>query len=294
MQRQSSEWNPIQKIGFFASSENITQSIFVIIDMMPSFIAARKPSIISSLGESLRNAMNEGQYILIVNYDRGGQRFIDNKWVTVPIEERVDDQLHPDLKKILEAYPNKATIWKKTDSGANEILGHLKSKNIPFSRICVAGVNICGCVSSTVEDLSRNQGNFIIELNESCCTCDCSSSEGICTRYSISNLEDYKGVINISKIKQNLLLAALSGANHLDVQNILAEYGTKICQHENIKELEKLKEIKRDLLASLRLIKLGKCNNMQSSLNLEASINQLLDSIQYHFDTRNSEKCVMM
>jgi nicotinamidase-related amidase len=279
----------------FFLPEKKQQIIFAIIDMQPTFIAAKKQVMINSFKKALNNAMTQGQYILFVNYDLMSKIYVQGKWVA-PIEERNADkdyQVNPVLNQMVAAYPNKATIWKCTDSGATEILEHLKSKKIAFEKICIAGVNICACVSSTVEDLSsKSQKGFLIELNNSCCSCDCSFSEELCTRESINKLERYKNVI--SDKGNNILKSALEKRELENVNEILSLYDKSIVEYIESKNDDKLIEIKRDLLSSLYFLKCVNRPISDRTIELSNKLNQLLEKLQVALDELNAKRCVIM
>ncbi len=285
--------HPRNNIGFFKSTTNAYDTVFVVVDMQPYFNGAKKPATVSAVAETLTTAMSQGHLILFVNYDRQNQELINGQYVPLPIEQREErDQLHPELQKLTASYPNKTTLWKQTDTGADVILDYFKSKNISFSRICVTGTNVCGCVSWTVKELANATGEFLIELNEDSCGCDCDSD--VCARCTISCLEDHKGVVNSSNKNNNLLVNALNHSNPVTIQKILSDYEDKIMEYEKTKECVDLVDIKRDLLIARYFLKSGRYQVPQANLNLQDSMKRLLDMIQASLDKKISERCTLM
>lgn len=194
------------------------------------------------------------------------------------------------LKDLLDRYTATKspfrTIWG--DEAAILELKHF------YNSIYVAGVNICACVSSTVEELSRDgKDSFLIEVSESCSSCACNSSEEACKEYSISKLEFFRGVIS-SKGK-NDLKSALEQSDFQTAYKILADYQAKIPTYMQAENIDVLKEIKRDLHSSLYFLKfLNPAGSNDRTLELCKTLNQLLDTIQTTLDTENSKRCVIM
>lgn len=145
------------------------KTVFAVIDIQKSFTKnmdnKKELSLIEQLKKSLDKAIKEKNYILIVNYAPDEED---------PKTNKDEEELHPEIRAMIEAYPHKYTILKKIDNGGRYILDHLQKENILFDKICISGVNTCACVRLTVSYLSvRSENHFSIEINKSCCACSC-------------------------------------------------------------------------------------------------------------------------
>ncbi len=256
--------------------------------MQPGFAASNKPALLQTFKKALSKAMEEGQYILVVNFEAGpmfshldtnGKKVIDS------VGQRNErHQLHPDLQNILKDYPNKDLIWKRKDSGATAIINHLQSKDIFFSKLYITGVNSCACISATVQKLSqKNQGDFLIEVSTSCCSCTCSDNDlypvdEICTKITTHNLQWYKNVI--TDIGNTPLKSALDKNDFSYGNEILSLYEQKVSKCIEDGCWENLIEIKRDLLLSLYFLK----SRSNFRPKLHETLTQLLHEIQISLD----------
>ena len=255
------------KNRFFVPEKKSSDSIFVIIDMQPQFIGGSiKPILLQAFKKALAKAMEEGHYILIVNFESGPIEYKispTGERVLVSVGQRKEcSQLLPDLQHVIKDYPNKATVWKMEDSGAKVILDHLRSEDIAFSRMYVTGLNSCACVHATVRELSQNNpDDFLIELSTSCCTCllPCAFRhyysypiDEICTKVIVPNLQYYKNVITDNE--DNPLKTAIINNSFSFVNEILSSYEQKIAlcrQDSQAQPWENILNIKRDLLLTL-------------------------------------------
>ena len=125
--------------------------ILCIIDMQPTFLAAKSKKLIQTIVKEVKSSLEKKEHILIVEYFEQGKT----------------------CKEILAAvkeYNKVSFIMKKKNDGSKQIMNYLSNfSEISKETIRICGVNTFLCVRSTAISLAKKMPNSKIVLLENAC-----------------------------------------------------------------------------------------------------------------------------
>lgn len=140
----------------------------VVVDMQSYFPAANNPDTIAAVEDEIRQAIQNGYFIVILEYLDCGRTI-------------------GSLMKELEGYSDYKVVTKSRDDGSEEVKKACDVRGLAPANISVVGVNTGACVRQTVEGLCRKYPASLVSVIAKAC-----NTEG---SYNWSNFPSLKNVV---------------------------------------------------------------------------------------------------